>query len=170
MALATRPDPDRPLPAGGGRGQGPHQARGTGRSSGRPNWPPRWLTPVPPKAAAAGDGPDVLDFVGTYGRITKDSIAGRTGLLLPVQSWQRELITQTFARENGRRRHRFALWGMARKNGKTGLVAPAAVYGLLIEGEGAEVYSCAADRAQAKLVFQAAKRTVELDPELSGLL
>ena len=59
---------------------------------------------------------------------------------------------------------------MGRKNGKTGLVAPLAIYGLLLEGEGSEVYSCAADRAQAKLVFGAARRTVELDPELSGLL
>ena len=62
------------------------------------------------------------------------------------------------------------MWGMARKNGKTGLVAPIALYGLVLEGEGAEVYSCAADRDQAKLVFGAAKRTVEMDPELSGIL
>ena len=59
---------------------------------------------------------------------------------------------------------------MARKNGKTGLIAPVALYGLMCEGDGAEVYSCAADRAQAKLVFDAAKRTVEMDPELSGVL
>lgn len=59
---------------------------------------------------------------------------------------------------------------MARKNGKTGLVAPLALNGLILEGEGAEVYSCAADRDQAKLVFGAAKRNVEMDPELSGML
>jgi phage terminase large subunit-like protein len=51
-----------------------------------------------------------------------------------------------------------------------GLVAPIALDGLLCEGEGAEVYSCAADRDQAKLVFAAARRTVEMDPELAGLL
>jgi phage terminase large subunit-like protein len=62
------------------------------------------------------------------------------------------------------------MWGMARKNGKTGLIAPIALHGLILEGEGAEVYSCAADRDQAKLVFGAAKRTVEMDPEMSGLL
>lgn len=62
------------------------------------------------------------------------------------------------------------MWGMARKNGKTGLVAPIALYGLLLGGEGAEVYSCAADRDQAKLVFGAAKRTVDLVPELGGRL
>jgi phage terminase large subunit-like protein len=62
------------------------------------------------------------------------------------------------------------MWGMARKNGKTGLIAPIALHGLVLEGEGAEVYSCAADRDQAKLVFTAAKRTVEMDPELSDIL
>jgi len=59
---------------------------------------------------------------------------------------------------------------MARKNGKTGLVAPIALYGLMLDGDGAEVYSCAADRDQAKLVFGAARRTVELIPELSERL
>jgi len=62
------------------------------------------------------------------------------------------------------------MWGMARKNGKTGLVAPIALYGLMLDGQGAEVYSCAADRDQAKLVFGAAKRTVDLVPELSERL
>lgn len=52
----------------------------------------------------------------------------------------------------------------------TGLVAPIALYGLMLDGEGAEVYSCAADRDQAKLVFSAARRTVELVPELNERL
>ena len=62
------------------------------------------------------------------------------------------------------------MWGKGRKNGKTGEVAPIALKGLMLEGEGAEVYSCAADRDQAKLVFAAVKRTVEMNPELSSLL
>ena len=59
---------------------------------------------------------------------------------------------------------------MARKNGKTGLAAPIALFGLMLDGQGAEVYSCAADRDQAKLIFGAAKRTVELVPDLSSRL
>ena len=55
---------------------------------------------------------------------------------------------------------------MGRKNGKTALMAGVALYGLLVEGEGAQVYSCAADREQARLLFGDAKRMVELDPEL----
>jgi len=81
-------------------------------------------------------------------------------------------VRATFARDPAteRRLHRTAMWGMARKNGKTGLVAPIALYGLMLDGQGAEVYSCAADRDQAKLVFGAAKRTVELIPELAERL
>lgn len=59
---------------------------------------------------------------------------------------------------------------MSRKNGKTGLVAPIALHGLMLGGDGAEVYSAAADRPQAKLMLTAAKRTVELVPELSARL
>ena len=97
-----------------------------------------------------------------------DSVAGYTGQPLVPRGWQRELISHVFARTpNGRRRHRIAMVGTARKNGKTALAATIALYGLTAEGEGAQVYSCAADRDQAGLVFGAAKRMVELDPELS---
>jgi phage terminase large subunit-like protein len=86
--------------------------------------------------------------------------------------WQDRLLLMTLARDprSGRRLHRTAWWSMGRKNGKTGWAAPLALYGLLLEGDGAEVYSLGADRDQAKLLHTAAKRTVELDPELSSVL
>ena len=62
------------------------------------------------------------------------------------------------------------MWGMARKSGKTGLCAPVALHGLVLGGDGAEVYSAAADRPQAKLMLTAAKRTVEMIPELAHRL
>ncbi len=131
------------------------------------------MTPLPsPAAIRAGDGAEYRDFIAAYGVITKDSIAGRTGASLALRPWQSRLMDATFARDprTGRRLVRTALWGMARKNGKTGSVAPVALKGLMLEGQGAEVYSCAADRDQARLVFSAARRTVELSPELSGRL
>jgi phage terminase large subunit-like protein len=148
------------------------RARQSSRISSRvepKGWPPRHLTAVPKAAVDAGDGDRVLTFLREAGRITKDSVAGRSGEPLNPRPWQEQLVRQTFARDpkTGRRRARTAMWGMARKNGKTGLIAPIALYGLMAEGDGAEVYSCAADRDQAKLVFQAAKRTVEMVPVLS---
>jgi phage terminase large subunit-like protein len=47
------------------------------------------------------------------------------------------------------------------------LIAGVALYGLTMEDPGAEVYSVAGDRDQARLVFGAAKRMVELDGELA---
>jgi len=68
----------------------------------------------------------------------------------------------------GRRKHRFALIGVPRKNGKTAVIAGVGLYGLLVEEPGAEVYAVAGDRDQARLVFGTAKRMVELDGDLSA--
>jgi phage terminase large subunit-like protein len=112
----------------------------------------------------------VAGFIGTYGRITKDSYAGRTGEPLVLRIRQRHLIERIYARDaDGSRRHRRALVGVGRKNGKTSIFAGCGLYGLLCEGDGAEVYSIAADRAQARLVFDTAKRMVMLDPELASV-
>lgn len=108
--------------------------------------------------------------MASYGRITKDSVAGPAGESLSPRPWQRQLLRHIFARDplTGRRRHRLALVGMGRKNGKTALMAAVALYGLLAEGEGAQVFSCAADRVQAKLLFDDAKRMIELNPDLAA--
>lgn len=112
----------------------------------------------------------MLEFIGAYGKITKDSVAGLAGGPLVPRPWQSQLIRHIFARTpDGRRRHRLALVGMGRKNGKTAIMAACALYGLLAEGEGAQVFSCAADRDQARLLFSDAKRMVELNPELLEL-
>ena len=56
---------------------------------------------------------------------------------------------------------------MPRKNGKTELCAALAIDGLLFDGEmGAEVYSAAADKDQAALVFNVAAQMIRNDPEL----
>ena len=62
-----------------------------------------------------------------------------------------------------------ALVGMARKNGKSALAASMGLSALTLGGNGSEIYSCAADRDQARIVFGTAKRMVELDPELSSM-
>jgi phage terminase large subunit-like protein len=56
---------------------------------------------------------------------------------------------------------------MPRKNGKTELAAALALDGLLFDGEiGGEVYSAAADKDQAALVFNVAAQMIRNDPEL----
>jgi phage terminase large subunit-like protein len=128
---------------------------------------PLVLTPV--ADLRDSDGPHLARFIEGMCRITKDSVAGPAGDLLELRSWQQTALGMAFAkRPDGRRRHRQALIGLPRKNGKSALGSAVGLYGLLTGGEGAEVYSCAADRDQARIVFGAARRMVELEPELAA--
>ncbi|GIG57388.1 terminase of prophage CP-933C [Longispora fulva] len=136
-----------------------------------PGWPPRWLTPVTDAELSASGGPDTADFIETFCRITKDSVAGSAGTLLELRGWQHKLLRFLLARRADRRyRHRQALIGVARKNGKSALGAGIALDGLRFGPQGGEVYSCAGDREQARIVFAAARRMVELDEHLSSCL
>ena len=104
-------------------------------------------------------------------RVDKDSIAAKAGTLLKIRPWQRQLLAHLLARRpDGQYRHREALVGIARKNGKSGLGASLGLGGLLLGPQGGEVYSCAADKDQAKIVFNTARKMVKLDPELSEML
>lgn len=67
----------------------------------------------------------------------------------------------------GKRRFRIAYNEMARKNGKSTLSAPVGVYLMAADDEaGAQVYSAATTRDQAKVIWGAAKKMVERDPLL----
>lgn len=133
---------------------------------------PRWLTKPTPAELKGSDGNDVIEFIETYCRITKDTVAGRVGELIVLHDWQKDLLRALFARRarDGRRRFRQSLIGVSRKNGKSAVGAGLALYGLLADGEGAEVYSCAGDREQARIVFGMARRMCELDPFLSEMV
>lgn len=133
--------------------------------------PPLYIT-TPPKAdVLRGEGPAVRKFFEERCRITKQSLGGRSGDLIKLRPWQANLCSMLYARrEDGRRRHRRALIGLPRKNGKSAIGSGHALYGLLWAGDGAEVYSAAADKEQAKIVFSVAKRMVEMDPALSKII
>jgi phage terminase large subunit-like protein len=134
------------------------------------SWPPRWITPVDLADRKRGDGPLYSEFAEAVCRVTKDSVAAPAGELLHLRDWQKELLNYALARRpDGRLKHRVALIGMARKNGKSALAASMGLSALTLGGNGSEIYSCAADRDQARIVFGTAKRMVELDPELSSM-
>lgn len=129
------------------------------------------MTPVPAADIRRGDGDEACAFVEAMCRVTKDSIAAPAGALLKLRPWQRELAGRLYARRaDGRLRHRQALIGVARKNGKSAFAAGLGLYGLVAGPDGGEVYSCAADREQARIVFGTGRRMVELDPGLPDLL
>jgi len=118
-----------------------------------------------------GDGDLYADIIDTTCRITKDSIAGPTGQLLRMRPWQRQLMRRIFARRaDGYLKHRTALVGIPRKNGKSEIGAGLAVGNLLLGPQGGEIYSCAGDKDQASIIFKTAKRMVETDPHLSSVI
>jgi len=99
---------------------------------------------------------------------TKGPSAGQPFQLRP---WQERIVRALFKTDpaTGRRQYRTALLMMPRKNGKTELCAALALDGLLFDGEmGAEVYSAAADKEQASLMFHVAAQMVRNDPELAA--
>lgn len=134
------------------------------------SWPPRWLTEVPEDSIANGQGQDFIDFAEAFGIITKDSVAGSAGSPLILRDWQKELILNIFASdEEGGLKHRLNLVGMPRKNGKSALGSVLALGSLILGPRGGEVYSIAAEKEQARIVFADARRMIEASEELTGI-
>jgi phage terminase large subunit-like protein len=123
---------------------------------------PRWRSPAPSSSArAAGAYFDVdavarfLRFANTLRHI-KGAYAKRRAHLIP-DLWQVvHVIAPVFGwkRADGTRYYRELYLEVPRKNGKSTLVAVIGLYLLLADGEqGAEVYSVAKDRDQARAVW-----------------
>jgi phage terminase large subunit-like protein len=98
---------------------------------------------------------------------TKGPFAGQPFGLRP---WQKSIVTKLFkTRKDGLRQYRQCLLMLPRKNGKSEIAAALAIYFLLFDGEiGGEVYSAAADKDQAALVFNVAAQMLRNDPELEA--
>ena len=133
-------------------------------------WPPRWLTEVPEEALDGQRAQIALQFVDLFGVITKDSVAGPAGSRLILRDWQREVVKRIYADDGkGGFRHRISYIGLPRKNGKSAvssLLALADLY--VLGGRGAEIYSIAAEKEQARIVFADAKRIIDAHEELSS--
>ena len=87
-----------------------------------------------------------------------------------LRPWQLRILRNLFKTgRDGRRVYRTCLLMLPRKNGKSELCAALAIYFLMFDGEiGGEVYSAAADKEQAALVFNVAAQMIRADPELEA--
>ena len=125
------------------------------------------MTPVTPKELENSKGFETIEFINALCTQTKDTVAGPSGEKISLRPWQEELLKHVFAvRTDGKLRHRTALVGMPRKNGKSGLGSGVALWSLFMGVSGGEIYSCAADKDQAKIVFSDAKRMIEAESDL----
>lgn len=131
---------------------------------------PYILTPVDAADVARGDG-ELFEAFATQLKITKDSVGGSAGEPMVMRDWQKDMVGRIFARRPGdhRLKHRQALVLLPRKNGKSALGAGIALFGMAFGPSGGEVYSCAADKEQARIVFGTAKKMIEMQPNFTGM-
>ena len=112
----------------------------------------------------------VIEFFENFLHHSKGEWAGQK---VELSLWQKFRLGSIFGwkRADGFRRFRTAYNQVARKNGKTTEAAGVGLYGLIADGEpGAEIYSAATTKEQAKLVFDEASRMVAASSELGELI
>ena len=106
-----------------------------------------------------------------YLRQSKGRWAGKPFTLI---DWQRnDVIYPLFGwiGPDGYRRHRWVYIEIPKKNGKSTLASAVGIALLIFDGEpGAEVYSCASDKDQARIVHGEAINMLEASPELMQLV
>ncbi len=110
-----------------------------------------------------------IDFFG-FLKHSKGEWAGQPFTLEP---WQQFILWCLFGwkRADGLRRFRTAYVEVPRKNGKTSLVAGVGLYLMVADGEpGAEIFSAATKRDQAKLSWDEAVRMVKASPALTKMV
>ena len=94
--------------------------------------------------------------------------------LIELDAWQAFVLTTVFGwlhKDTGLRRFREVYLEVPRKNAKSTLSSGVALYMLTADGEqGAEIYSAATTRDQARIVFDDAKGMAERTPDLRTYL
>lgn len=113
----------------------------------------------------------VIQFIERFCKHSKGEWAGS---LVTLELFQKAYLSALFGiirRDNGLRRFRETLLMVGRKNGKSTLLSALALYMLVADGEaGAEIYSVATKKDQAKLVFDETLRMVQQSKEFSQLI
>ena len=108
-----------------------------------------------------------IEFIERFCKHSKGKWAGKPVIL---ELWQKAFIQALFGfvdNETGLRKYQKSILFVARKNGKSTFAAGIGLYMLTSAGEGgAEVYSVATKKEQAKIVWEEARRMVKKSPAL----
>ena len=109
-----------------------------------------------------------IEFIERFCRHSKGEWAGRP---FTLELFQKAFISALFGfvhKETGYRKYKETMFYVARKNGKSSMLAGIALYCLIADGEpGAEVYSVATKKDQAKIIFDELCNMVKQSPELA---
>lgn len=119
----------------------------------------------------AEEAEHVFLFSETFCRHSKGEWAGKPVVL---EDWQKFCLGCIFGwkkKKDDTRRFVYFYIQVARKNGKSTLMAVVGLYVLVCDGEGgAEIYSAATKKDQAKIIFTEAKNMVNASAELKKVL
>lgn len=109
------------------------------------------------------DGPErVIRWIHRYGVVPHGKGAGKP---LRLRPWQQDIVRAMYAKP----RPRAGLVSLPRGNGKTGLAAALALFELFAGNEASpQVLTVASDERQARIVFDAVRRMIELQPDLKA--
>lgn len=104
-------------------------------------------------------------------RFCKHSKAEWAGMPVILELFQKAFISALFGfvdKDTGFRRYKETMFYVARKNGKTTMLSGLAAYLMIADGEGgAEIYSTATKKDQAKILFDETLNMVKQSPDLS---
>ena len=131
-----------------------------------PLWKPKYFVP---SLSSHTRGENVTDFSAL---LLKASRGFRAGLPLEFTDWQSWLVDRVLEEDpvTGLLRYRRVIVGLPRKNGKSLLGTALALEHLVYGPVGAQIYSAASDRAQARIVFGEARQQVIDNPSLSRII
>ena len=114
-----------------------------------------------------GKAQHAIDFIEKFCRHSKGKSGGQP---LILEIWQLAMVAATFGfvhKIDRTRKYREVILIVARKNGKSTLSAAIGLYLMIADGEaGAEIYSLATKKDQAKIIWLEAKRMVKKSPAL----
>ena len=108
-----------------------------------------------------------IHFIEKYCKQSKGKWAGKA---IKLELWQKAFIEAAFGfvdKETGYRKYTKVALFVARKNGKSTIASGLANYMLTKDGEGgAEIYSLATKREQAKIIWEESVRMIKKSPTL----
>ena len=109
-----------------------------------------------------------IKFIEAFCRHSKGELAGKP---LKLALFQRAYISALFGfidKDTGHRRYTESFFFVARKSGKSTMLAAISLYMLMADGEsGSEVYSVASKRDQANILFDQAHEMIKQSPDLN---
>jgi phage terminase large subunit-like protein len=112
-----------------------------------------------------------IDFIEEFCRHSKGEWARKPVKLEPWQQFCFWLAFGWRRKDNGHRRFRIVYEKVARKNGKSTKLSGTGIYLLVGDQEpGAEIYSVATKKDQAKIIHEEAIRMVRASPDLAEVL